>query len=330
MSKVSVVIPVFNSAPYIAKLAKCLLEQTMESIEFIFVNDYSTDDSLKRLLNVIEEYPNRKVKIINNNKNVGSASSRNCGLDVATGDYVMFADSDDWMEPDMVECLYKEISGRGLNIVYSDYYESYSDKEVLINQDFGEDSQGCIYSMLSHGMHGSTCNKIYLRQFLLHVGERFVDGADLFEDVGWNIRLFASTDKIGYLPMAFYHYVQYNQSSIIHDTISQKNRMRVMQRILNIQVATDVLEAKGVMTPKLLKASNEMKLLAKTCLLNKHPFSWKRWMVTFPEADSTVWKSRQFTLNLKLLLWLLSKRCTMLYYLQKAITSKLKSCYDGK
>ena len=106
--------------------------------------------------------------------------------------------------------------------------------------------------------------------------------------------------------------------------------MRVMQRILNIQVATDFLEAKGVMTPKLLKASNEMKLLAKTCLLNKHPFSWKRWMVTFPEADSTVWKSRQFTLNLKLLLWLLSKRCTMLYYLQKAITSKLKSCYDGK
>ena len=300
---VSYIIPVYNVSAYIERCAKSLFTQTYGDIEFIFINDCSTDDSEVKLRKVIELFPNVqcRVKIISNKTNLGSATTRNIGLSNATGDYVMFADSDDWVESNYVE-------------------SSFKDQDKYVKQDYGEEHLECICSMLTRAMHGSTCNKIFRRKILLQSNLTFVDGADLFEDVGWNVRLFAYTNRIGYLPLAFYHYIQYNDNSIIKSMSSAVfSRKRALQRIENVRVACEYLTSLGLES-RLSIGMKEWKLMAKNDLIDeKDDSSLQTWVETFPEADSAILACNKITWKYKLLLICLHYRVYWLYHLLQKI-----------
>lgn len=323
---VSYIIPIYNVSGYIEKSVGSLLEQSYSNIEYIFINDCSSDDSEIKLRRIIEEFPERrnKIKVITNEQNLGSATTRNIGLDMSRGKYVMFADSDDWISCDYVESMVHKIESEDDDIVYCDYFESYDNREKLITQNYGIDNIECIRSMLGGGLHGSTWNKIYRRSFLLKTKQRFVKGADLFEDVSWNIRLFACTTKISYIPKAFYHYVQYNSNSIIKSMASSgKKRDRAMQRIENVRVACDYLIALGF-EEKLGKEMREWKLMAKNDLIDdKDDSSLQSWINTFPEADAAIIKCNKITWNYKLLLKYLHYRLIWLYKFQKKVTKQI-------
>lgn len=324
---VTYIIPIYNASDYIVKSVRSLLEQSYRNIEYIFINDCSLDDSEIKLRRTIEEFPERydNIKIITNEQNLGSATSRNIGLDTAQGEYVMFADSDDWISMDYVESMVRQIDSGSYDIVYCDYFESYNNHDNRISQAYGQDNIECIRAMLGRGMHGSTCNKIYRRSFLLASKQRFIDGADLFEDVSWNIRLFACTTQISYLSQAFYHYVQYNNNSIIKSMSStETKRNRVLQRIENVRVACDYLIALGF-EEKLSKEMKEWKLMAKNDLIDEEDDSSLRsWIKTFPEADTVIIKCNKITWNYKFLLLLLHYKLFWLYNLHRTIMRKLR------
>lgn len=324
---VTYIIPIYNVSDYIVKSVRSLLEQSYRNIEYIFINDCSLDDSEIKLRRTIEEFPDRcdNIKIITNEQNLGSATSRNIGLDTAQGEYVMFSDSDDWISMDYVESMVRQIDYGSYDIVYCDYFESYNNHDNRISQAYGQDNIECIRAMLGRGMHGSTCNKIYRRSFLLASKQRFIDGADLFEDVSWNIRLFACTTQISYLSQAFYHYVQYNNNSIIKSMSStEKKRNRALQRIENVRVACDYLIALGF-EEKLSKEMKEWKLMAKNDLIDEEDDSSLRsWIKTFPEADAAIIKCNKITWNYKFLLLLLHYKLFWIYNLQRSIMRKLK------
>lgn len=324
---VTYIIPIYNASNYIVKSVRSLLEQSYRNIEYIFINDCSLDDSEIKLRRTIEEFPERydNIKIITNEQNLGSATSRNIGLDTAQGEYVMFADSDDWISMDYVESMVRQIDSGNYDIVYCDYFESYNNHDNRISQTYGQDNIECIRAMLGRGMHGATWNKIYRRSFLLASKQRFIDGADLFEDVSWNIRLFACTKQISYLSQAFYHYVQYNNNSIIKSMSStEKKRNRALQRIENVRVACDYLIALGF-EEKLSKEMKEWKLMAKNDLIDdKDDSSLQSWINTFPEADAAIIKCNKITWNYKFLLLLLHYKLLWVYNLQKSIMRKLK------
>ena len=324
---VSYIIPIYNVSGYIEKSVGSLLEQSYSNIEYIFINDCSSDDSEIKLRRIIEEFPGRrnKIKVITNEQNLGSATTRNIGLDMAQGEYVMFADSDDWISMDYVESMVRQIDSGNYDIVYCDYFESYNNHDNRISQTYGQDNIECIRAMLGRGMHGATWNKIYRRSFLLASKQRFIDGADLFEDVSWNIRLFACTKQISYLSQAFYHYVQYNNNSIIKSMSStEKKRNRALQRIENVRVACDYLIALGF-EEKLSKEMKEWKLMAKNDLIDEEDDSSLRsWIKTFPEADTAIIKCNKITWNYKFLLLLLHYKLLWVYNLQRSIMRKLK------
>ena len=319
---VSYIIPVYNVSTYIERCAKSLFTQTYGDIEFIFINDSSTDDSEVKLRKVIELFPNVqcRVKIISNKTNLGSATTRNIGLSNATGDYVMFADSDDWVESNYVESMVNTIEASEKDIVYCDYYESFKDQDKYVKQDYGEEHLECICSMLTRAMHGSTWNKIFRRKILLQSNLTFVDGADLFEDVGWNVRLFAYTNRIGYLPLAFYHYIQYNDNSIIKSMSSAVfSRKRALQRLENVRVACEYLTSLGL-DGRLSIGMKEWKLMAKNDLIDeKDDSSLQTWVATFPEADSAILACNKITWKYKLLLMCLHYRMYWLYHLLQKI-----------
>lgn len=102
---VSIVVPICNVSLYIERCARSLFAQTYPNIEYIFIDDASPDDSIEILQQVIEDFPNRKnqIHILHNPRNKGLAATRFVGIDAAKGDYILNVDSDDWIEPTMVE-----------------------------------------------------------------------------------------------------------------------------------------------------------------------------------------------------------------------------------
>lgn len=102
--KVSVIIPVYKVEKFVERCVRSLMEQTMDGIEYIFVDDASPDDSILILHKVLVDYPERseRVKILVHSENKGLPAARNTGLAVAKGEYVFHCDSDDFVEKDLL------------------------------------------------------------------------------------------------------------------------------------------------------------------------------------------------------------------------------------
>lgn len=111
--KISIIVPVYKAEPYLKKCIDSILNQTFKDFELILINDGSTDNSGK----ICDEYAlkDKRIKVIHK-ENGGLSSARNVGLDIAQGKYLGFVDSDDWIDSDMYEILYKLIKESGKEI----------------------------------------------------------------------------------------------------------------------------------------------------------------------------------------------------------------------
>lgn len=118
--KVSVLVSVYEDEPYIERCARSLFEQTYSNLEYIFVDDCSPDNSIVKLEEVMNDYPERKasVKILRNEVNKGLAAVRNTEFDFATGEFVCVVDGDDWMELDGIERLVDEQIATDADVVW--------------------------------------------------------------------------------------------------------------------------------------------------------------------------------------------------------------------
>ena len=105
MPKVSIIIPVYGVEKYIERCARSLFEQTLDDIEYLFIDDCTPDKSVEILKRVLEEYPHRKSQVVIHRmeQNSGQAKVREWGMQNATGEYVIHCDSDDWVDIHMYE-----------------------------------------------------------------------------------------------------------------------------------------------------------------------------------------------------------------------------------
>ena len=133
--KVSILVPVYNVAAFIEKCARSLFEQTFADIEYVFVDDCSPDNSVEILQRVLEDYPERKscVKILRHEVNKGVSSARNTALRNASGDYVFFVDSDDFLELDAIALLLDKAKGTNVDIVLCDIKNLYNNRTEIDN-----------------------------------------------------------------------------------------------------------------------------------------------------------------------------------------------------
>ena len=120
---VSVGIPVYNAGPYIEMCARSLFSQTLESMEFIFVDDGGTDDSFEILERVLNDFPGRRsqVRFLRPGGNHGPLAARLAALEVFTGEYIAFCDADDFVEPDMYEKMYAKACASDADVVHCPY-----------------------------------------------------------------------------------------------------------------------------------------------------------------------------------------------------------------
>lgn len=240
MPKVSVVTLIYNVEDYIERCVRSLMEQTLDDIEFIFVNDCSTDDSLSMLEKVLCNYPNRKnqVKIHTNDENRGSASSRNIGLQLATGEYIISCDGDDWVDTDAYECMYDAAKKNNADIVLTDFYQNYPNRERHIKQMECHSNVAYVNGLLTGSLHGSTWNKLVRRSLYVRFDISYKPGINLWEDLLINVRLFLISKEITYIPKAFYHYWRGNVNSY-----TKTKNMQILREQMNVvNILTHILE----------------------------------------------------------------------------------------
>lgn len=130
--KVSVIVPIYKVEPFIKRCANSLFEQTLQNVEYIFVDDATPDNSIHLLKEVVAFYPNRneQIHIIHHKVNKGLPAARNTGLEMVSGEYIFHCDSDDYVEPDMLEKLYQKAEETNADMVWCDWFLTFAEKEI--------------------------------------------------------------------------------------------------------------------------------------------------------------------------------------------------------
>lgn len=233
--ELSVIVPIYNVAPYIQVCVESLFNQTLKNIEYIFVDDCSTDNSLEILNSVIAKYPDRRnIKILQHKINQGSGKTRADGINVATGKWIIHCDSDDYLSPRAYEILIDTAEKTNSDIVIcSLMYFNEQSEFYKMSQGVGDISSDILLARLSgvskERLHGSLCNKLIRRS--LWNGVVLSDNISYWEDM---MALFLLVDrkkdlKISLIPDYLYYY-RIRSNSLIH-TLDIKHQREVINLI---------------------------------------------------------------------------------------------------
>ena len=243
MPKVSIIIPVYKAEKYIEKCARSLFEQTLDDIEYIFVNDCTPDGSISVLRQTMEDYPKRleSVKIIDLPANGGQAKARKIGIEAASGDYIIHCDSDDWVDSDMYRLMYEKAEEDGLDVVICGYYLTDGITSNLWRQCFDTDP---ISELLLHRLSSSLCNKLVRKEIIFR--DDFVYPNDNFcEDFVYNMQFFIYANRIGYVDKELYYYFRHTNNTTNTDNEESLN-LHQQQVINNTDLALSILEKHGL------------------------------------------------------------------------------------
>lgn len=213
---ISIIVPVYNVEKYVRRCLDSLLEQTFKGeIEYIIVDDVSTDHSMDIVFQAITDHPqlNEHIRVVHQPRNMGLASARNRGMEYATGQYIIHCDSDDWVELDMIEKMYSRAISDNADIVTCDFYGSYDTKEIYYPQIVPFQSQEFFKKMLHGDAHYAPWNKLIKATLFKKLDFLWRDGVNMWEDVSIMPRLVYHANKISHVNSALYHYNQSNVNS---------------------------------------------------------------------------------------------------------------------
>lgn len=319
MSKVSVIIPIFRVEKFIERCAFSLFEQTLDSIEYIFVDDTTPDKSIEILTDVLERYPQRKpqVTILRHDVNKGLPAARNSGLSVAGGEYVFHCDSDDYLESNALEQMLNVAEKTDSDIVWCDYYLSFSMNERIMVQPNYSNSQEAIKGMLSGTMKYNVWNKLAKRRLYVDNSISFPAGHSMGEDMTM-IKLFAHAKKVAYINAPLYHYIRLNT-----DAMTQSYSERKIADIeFNVAQTLDYLlkNCKFDLTQELafFKLSTKLPLLISDKMCN-----YRIWNELYPETNKYILKNKKQSVRIRVLQWFASKKVYSFVKMYNIILNKL-------
>ena len=307
--KVSILIPVYKAEKYIAECLRSLFMQTYENIEYVFVNDASPDSSIDIVRRVAKEYPQRlpNVIIVENECNRGVAYTRNVLMEKATGDYIYFVDSDDFIELDTIETFVATAQKENTDIVRCDYFKYVDGLATPIIRQPIKEGENLMTHCLSnnYGME-SLCFLFIRRSIITQHQLRFPEGINGCEDFLMTVHLFYHTNKVVDLFRPLYYYRMDNAQSITHQPQTfRTHSIQAVQEIITFLKGESVYEQ---YLPQLLQLMFTSK---QHFLINKNIRDINKYINTFPES-SGCYKAYPYNNRQKLLFFLAEHHMTSL------------------
>lgn len=214
--KISLIAPIYGVERYIKKFAESVLGQTADNIEFIFVNDGTKDASMEILEQLIEErfaYLRPHITIINK-ENQGLPLARKSGFERATGEYILCADSDDWLELDAVEKIVATIERTNADIVYFDLVKEYGNKQSIKRErDYTAATKRLfIRNIFNYRSAGYTVTKCF-RRSLYTDNVIYTPILGMHEDIYLMSQIIHHANSLVHLPEVLYHYRKDNEQA---------------------------------------------------------------------------------------------------------------------
>lgn len=205
--KISIIIPIFNAEKYIDECINSLEKQTLQDMEIICINDGSTDNTQEKL----ENHTDNKIKIYNQ-ENSGPGKARNNAIIRVTGKYILFLDSDDWLEPNTLERLYNNAKTNNSDLVLFNAVEHLPDNKYhnriynLPENNYENFSFNYTYNKnLVMNSYQVVCTKLHKTSFIKENNIKFNENGQ-FEDVMFHIESMIKAKRISYVPDILYHY----------------------------------------------------------------------------------------------------------------------------
>lgn len=217
--KVSVIVPIYNASKTIKRCVDSILKQTYKDIEIILLDDGSKDDSLSVITTLYER--ESSVKILHNN-NKGVSYTRNIGIQISRGEWIMFVDADDYLEPIAIELLMSKAEESCSDVVignffYENNFSKSSESFLLLEMPTifeSDEIKKLIWSCIDSRFFGNSNTvtnigvpwaRIYKKSSLGN--NKFDETLSMMEDMLFNIHVFSEVDRILYYPVSIYHYV---------------------------------------------------------------------------------------------------------------------------
>lgn len=266
MPKVSVIVPVYKVEKYIERCCRSLFGQTLDDVEYIFVNDCTPDASMDILQRTLEDYPERlpQVKIKNLPQNGGLPSARKEGLALATGDYVIHCDSDDWVERTMYERMYRKAEEESLDMVLCGcFQETATGDNDVIHINIPPDSSTLEQLMIGN-LHGYLWSKLVKREIYSNM-DAFPQ-ENMCEDLALSICLAYHCASFGIIDEPMYHYC-YNGESI---SKRKRGETLLVQGSQNLLFAENHLRSHGAQT----KYGRQLRHLKDILILSSFNTDW--------------------------------------------------------
>lgn len=240
---VSILVPIYRVEKYIERCARSLFEQSYDNLEYIFVDDCSPDQSVSILMNILEEYPNRKshVKLIRHPVNKGLAGARNTAVDNCMTDFLIHVDSDDYIDNKLVEeCVNIQLEKK-CDIVLFDYWIIHKNCIEKVSHAYKTSVKDHTIALLSRHTPVCVWSAFYNTNLYKMHDIRAIEGINNNEDYQVTPKLSYYSDSITYLNIPLYYYDCTNEDSITHG-FSEKN---AEEGLMSIKILKDFFEDKG-------------------------------------------------------------------------------------
>jgi glycosyltransferase involved in cell wall biosynthesis len=212
--KISILVPVYGVEKFIGRCAQSLFEQTYDQIEYVFVNDCTTDNSISVLNDTLHAFPERKThtKIVNHVENRGLAAARNTALESANGDFILFVDSDDWIDKDFVEKLVCKQLENDYDVVTAACLEhKINSNNVIIPRNLNP-QDNCL-EIISRSQSSVIWGRLIKKNIFTENKLFCIEGANMGEDLQQTPRIFYHARSCAIQPETRYHYNRLNESS---------------------------------------------------------------------------------------------------------------------
>ena len=311
--KVSVIIPVYNAEEYLAVALESLQSQSFRDFEVVFVDDCSTDGTPA----VIEAFKNESgipCEIVRQEINGGVAAARNKGLSTAEGEYLAFLDADDRMEPEELEVAVTKAEKADADIVGWDWTLGFEKNGRYMRQADYDSPEQALKNLMGGTMRWNLWLFLVRRKLLIDNDIRFIEGANMGEDMMVMIKAFTKAGKVVQIHDSLYRYNAVSQTSLSRQ-FSEERRLEISENLAEAERAI-MASAYSV---ELEEYVNHLKLFLKLPLLiSSDKKNYETWFTWFPEANGAAMANKALPFRTRLLQSLATRKlwsCVKLYYL---------------
>ena len=299
---ISLIVVFHNAETTIERTLRSLNRQSLTSVEYIFVNDGSTDRTVEVVQDFLALNPGfaGRHRLVSTPVRRGSAHATTLGIAHATGEYVMRCDADDYLDRDALNIMLRATDGKRHDVVMAPYYAEEGKKNKVVGFRRRPSS---LNDMPVDTLNFSLCNKLLRRKMLDDNGIAPYDGLDCWEDLGVVSRVMSLKPSVGFTDIPVYHYVKNPASA----SLSRSSRGRLLEDHLAIALLVEQWMVEHDMQEEYDAFLNNLKFCAKVKMLRGRDKDVRRWLKTFPEVNSHIMELHNISLHWRLLFTAVAK-----------------------